>query len=71
MVIGLFFAPWGIIIGPFVGAITGELINGKTNVQAIRAGLGSFIGWIINTACKLIIAGFFIYYYFEALIKVY
>lgn len=71
MVIGLFFAPWGIVIGPFIGAIVGELMDGKTHIQAIRAGLGSFIGWMINTASKLIIAGFFIYYYFEALIKVY
>lgn len=58
-------------IGPFIGAIVGELMDGKTHIQAIRAGLGSFIGWMINTASKLIIAGFFIYYYFEALIKVY
>jgi uncharacterized protein YqgC (DUF456 family) len=69
MMIGLFFAPWGIILGPFVGAIIGELVDGKNQSDAIRAGFGTFVGMLVNMVSKLIIAGFFIFYYVEALLK--
>lgn len=69
VVIGLFFGPWGIIIGPFVGAVIGELLSGRATREAIKAGFGAFIGFLVGTAAKLIVSGFFIYYYVEALIK--
>ncbi len=53
MVLGLFLGPWGIILGPFVGAIVGEIMGGKASADAIK---------------KLIVAGFLIYYYVEAVI---
>lgn len=65
---GLFFAPWGIIIGPFIGAIIGELLSGRTALEAIKAGFGSFIGFLLGTIGKLIVSGFLIYYYIEALV---
>ena len=33
-IIGLFFLPWGLIIGPFLGAFIGELMNKNTKGQA-------------------------------------
>ena len=68
MIAGLFFGPLGIILGPFVGAVVGELLAGKNSTEAIRAGFGSFVGFLLGTVSKLIIAGFLIYYYVEALI---
>jgi uncharacterized protein YqgC (DUF456 family) len=61
---GLFFGPPGIIIGPFLGAVIGELIY-KNNFQyAIRAGIGSLIGFMagigIKLAASLIITFYFI-----------
>jgi uncharacterized protein YqgC (DUF456 family) len=61
---GLFFGPPGIIIGPFLGAVIGELIY-KDNFQyAIRAGIGSLIGFMagigIKLAASLIITFYFI-----------
>jgi uncharacterized protein YqgC (DUF456 family) len=55
----------GIILGPFVGAIIGELVDGKNHSDAIRAGFGTFVGMLVNMVSKLIIAGFFIFYYVE------
>lgn len=68
MIVGLFFGPWGIILGPFVGAFLGEMMANKTKKEAIKAAFGSFIGIIFGTISKMIVAGFLIYYYFEALL---
>jgi len=68
LIIGLFFGPVGIILGPIVGAFIGELLAGKNHQIAIRAAFGSFIGFIFGTISKLVVAGFLIYYYVEALI---
>lgn len=68
LVIGIFMGPWGIILGPFAGAVIGEIIQGKSTNDAIRAGFGSFIGLLAGTIIKMICSGFMIYYYIEALI---
>ena len=43
-VLGLFFMPWGIIVGPFIGAVLGELLGGRDLPKAMKAGLGTFFG---------------------------
>ena len=55
--IGLFFGAAGVIFGPLVGAILGELIAGKQIHEAIKAGWGSFIGILFGTIFKLIACG--------------
>ena len=51
-IIGLFFPPVGIILGPFIGATVGELIGGKQFSSALKAGFGSFLGFFIGTLLK-------------------
>lgn len=68
IVVGLFFGPVGIILGPFVGAILGELLSGKASKEAIKAGFGSFVGFLLGTISKLVVAGFLIFYYVKELI---
>ncbi len=54
--VGLFFMPWGLIAGPFLGAFVGELI-GKTNVGgAFKSGVGSLVGFLCGTFFKVIVA---------------
>jgi len=64
MTVGLFFGIWGIILGPFVGALAGEFIAGKEARQAFGSALGTFIGMVMGSLLKVIIilvmAGFFI-----------
>lgn len=38
-IVGLFFMPWGIIAGPFIGAVVGELLGGSEFHRALRAGI--------------------------------
>ncbi|MDD4144110.1 MAG: DUF456 domain-containing protein [Prolixibacteraceae bacterium] len=58
LVLGLFFfPPFGIIIGPFAGAVVGELSSGKDSSAALKSGLGSFAGFMAGTLLKLITSG--------------
>ena len=62
---GFFMGPLGIIIGPFIGAVLGELIYFN---RAIRAGFGSFIGLLAGTFVKVICCGVMIAYFVKELI---
>lgn len=64
MLVGMiFFPPLGIIAGPFIGALLGELlIEGKGLGASFLSALGSFIGFIFGTGLKLAASGMMIYY---------
>lgn len=48
------FPPLGIILGPFAGAVLGELIHDKEDVnKALKVGFGSFMAFIAGTGIKL------------------
>jgi uncharacterized protein YqgC (DUF456 family) len=64
LIIGIFFfPPFGLIVGPFVGAVIGELVAGKDSRTAFRSGVGSFLGFVAGTLMKLVIS-FIMGYYF-------
>ncbi len=65
----LFFPPFGIIIGPFAGAVVGELIAGKDSGAALKSGFGSFVGFITGTVLKLIVSGMMTWYFVKELIS--
>ncbi|MEN8118401.1 MAG: DUF456 domain-containing protein [Bacteroidota bacterium] len=64
----IFFPPLGIIIGPFVGAVVGELSAGKESGAALKSGFGSFMGFLMGTMLKLITSGMMTWYFFKELI---
>lgn len=51
--VGLFFGLPGILLGPFAGAVLGELSARRTLGQAGRAGIGTTLGLAIGAAVKL------------------
>ncbi len=69
MVIGvLFFPPFGMIIGAFIGAVVGELTAGKKNAEAMRAGWGVFLGVFVALISKLVVSGIMAFFFIKALL---
>ncbi len=67
-ILGIFFMPLGIILGPFFGAVIGELIGGKNGTDALRSGIGAFIGFLIGTASKLLVCFYILIVFVIAII---
>jgi len=61
MLVGLFTGGLiGLLIGSFVGAVLGELLAGKAGYQALRAGIGTFLGFLGGTLIKFIVGSIMI-----------
>ena len=56
--VGVFFFPWGLILGPFGGAFLGELVAGKNTAAAVRGGVGALLGFLATVALKFVAVGF-------------
>ncbi len=51
---GLFLLPWGLVLGPFAGALIGEMLHDRSdNAKAFRVAFGSFLAFILGTGLKL------------------
>lgn len=69
---GIFlFPPWGILIGPFAGAVIGELLVGKNSTDALKAGMGAFMGFLLNIVVKVALCGYFGYCFVKAIVEGY
>ncbi|MDR1195184.1 MAG: DUF456 domain-containing protein [Endomicrobium sp.] len=54
VIAGIFFLPAGIILGPFLGALAGELIAGKSAKRSLKAAFGTFVGFLFGVGLKII-----------------
>jgi len=64
MILGLFFfPPFGLFLGGFIGAMAGELLAGKKGDEALKAGLGVFIGTLLATGLKFGLCGVMLFFY--------
>lgn len=70
LLIGMFFfPPFGIIAGPFIGAVLGELSAGQEQKKALKAGFGAFIGFLLGTGLKLVVSGWMTWLFFRTMIS--
>lgn len=67
MAIGIFFSPFGMLLGAFIGAVAVEWLVQKEKGRAIKAGWGVFIGSLVGTALKLGVSGMMAYYFVRGL----
>jgi len=54
--VGIFFGLPGLLIGPFAGAVIGELSSGSGMNQATRSGVGAWLGFLFGSVAKLVVA---------------
>jgi uncharacterized protein YqgC (DUF456 family) len=55
-VVGIFFGLPGLVLGPFVGAVAGEISARRELLHAGRAGLGTWLGLLLGSVAKLTLA---------------
>lgn len=67
-VVGLFFGLPGLVLGPFVGAVLGELSARRSLEQAANVGIATWMGLLLGTIAKLALSlamiGIFVFAYF-------
>ena len=65
LIAGLFiFPPFGILIGPFIGALIGALMESDNNLwKSIKIATGAFVGFISGVILKISVCGYIIYYF--------
>ena len=72
-VVGMFFGLWGLIAGPFLGAVAGELMSGRKLSASLRGGFGAFLGFVSGVLLKVVYciacAGWCIYSVYAVLSK--
>ena len=68
--VGLFFGPVGILVGPILGAVVVELIYRKDVNVALRSGTGAVIGVFLGVVAKLsisvVMVGLFSFWVFRS-----
>ncbi|MCR5745937.1 MAG: DUF456 domain-containing protein [Bacteroidales bacterium] len=64
----LFFPPWGMIAGSFIGALVAEVIVGGSAVaDSVKPAFGSFLGFLLSTGLKLTASAVMLFYIFKFL----
>jgi hypothetical protein len=66
--LGLFLGIPGLIVGPFVGAVAGEMLSHGELRRATSAGVGTWVGLLFGTLAKIALAftmlGIFVFAFF-------
>jgi uncharacterized protein YqgC (DUF456 family) len=62
----IFMGPFGLIFGPFIGAVAGELYLKNSLEKAIKAGVGTLVGFLGGFVLKLTIEVVMIVWFFIA-----
>jgi len=55
-IVGIFFGLPGLVLGPFLGAVAGELSANRPLLHAGKAGLGTWLGLLLGSVAKLTLA---------------
>jgi len=67
MAIGLFFSPFGMLLGALIGAMAIEWLVQKEKGKALKAGWGVIVGSLLGAVLKLGVSGMMAYYFIRGL----
>lgn len=71
LIAGLFFfPPWGLVIGPFIGAFVGELMTHASTGKALKVAMMSFVGFVLTTGLKIIYSGVLLFMVIKEAVKI-
>lgn len=68
LVVGLFFLPWGLILGPLTGAFWGEYIHSKETIHSLKIASLSFVSFVIVLGIKLVTCFMMTYFVIDAIL---
>lgn len=68
MIVGMFLGPLGLFIGAFIGAFVGEILNKQSKGKALKAAMGSFLGFIAGVFGKIVFVLMILAYFFIGVI---
>ena len=64
-IVGLFFFPYGLLLGPLIGAFAGEIIFAKQHPKpATMSGIGSVVGTVAGMGFKFVVGVMMIVWFF-------
>lgn len=55
-IVGMFFGLPGLILGPFVGAVLGELLSSKSVLRSAHVGISTWLGLLFGALVKLVLS---------------
>jgi hypothetical protein len=55
-VVGLFFGPPGLVVGPVIGAVAGELLKTGRVEHSVKAGAGALVGMVVGLLVRFALA---------------
>lgn len=55
-VVGMFFGIPGLLLGPFIGALAGELASGTSVLRSAHVGVATWVGLLFGTLVKLVLS---------------
>ena len=55
-VAGMFFGVPGLLLGPFIGALLGELVSGTSVLRSAHVGAATWLGLLFGTLVKLVLS---------------
>ena len=61
----IILGPIGIIIGPFGGALLGEMSTKKSFQDSVKPAFGAFVGVVSGSVIKFLISLSFLFFYFD------
>lgn len=67
ILVGLFFMPFGLVLGPFLGAFIGEMVFAKRSLgESTKSGFGTLVGVLVGMGVKFVVAGIMLLLFFLA-----